>query len=156
MQYVSTGAYDQAWPINAVLDDPISGALAKFCADSGFQLQHDMPYVFGDNEWSDGLFAGTGAKVCFTDAASGIPMGIYKETETTKSVFLAFDQLALNMNPPSQNPNYVWPEYGHPVTGLSIIVLVLKWFKIPTEINVVKIEPPIEYQMEQNLSLIHI
>ena len=131
LQVTTIGSYDQPWPINAVIDNVISGNLARFVADSGWQLLHNMPYEFGNWEWSDGLIAGTDAVACFTGKASGIPIGLHKETATTKSVFLAFDQMALDLNPPSNTGNYVLPEYGYGATGLSIIVPTLEWFNAP-------------------------
>lgn len=150
LQAAATGAYDQPWPINAVMDDPISGALAKFAADSGWQIQHDMPYEFGNYEWSDGFELGTDAVACFTDAASGTPMGIHKETATTKVVYLGFDQVALNMNAPYGTPGYTWPEYGYPTEGLSIIVPTLEWFEAPMSVD--RFEPGMakEYSLNQN------
>jgi len=135
LQYISTGGtYDQKWPVNPVIDDIISGNMAKVLADSGWQLHHDTPYELGVGEWSDGLTAGPGAVVCFTDSATGVAMGVHKETTTNKTVFIALDQVALNANSPYGTPGYWWPEYGYPFGGGSLHIPTLEWFGAITDV----------------------
>jgi hypothetical protein len=155
LQYVATGVNPPAdpWPVNAVLDDPITGALAKFCADSSFQLVHHPAYELGYGDWSDNVEPGPGAVTCITDSASGVSMGVWKDGTTTKTVFLALDQIALDINPPYGTPGYVWPEYGFPsyATGLSILEHTLVWFNAPTAVDD-NVEPGVitDYSLSQN------
>jgi|SaaInl7_200m_RNA_FD_contig_123_8341_length_2339_multi_10_in_0_out_0_1 hypothetical protein len=87
--------YEEAFPINPVADDVISGGLAAYVADS-LQLYHNSVYELGYNDWCDEMTASEGAVVCFTDSAQGRTMGVHKETNGTKGVFLTFDQLCLD------------------------------------------------------------
>jgi hypothetical protein len=130
LQYRKTGKSDQPYPLNAVLGDVISGNLAKFCADSNFQLLHHPAYELGGAEWSDGLILGPEAVACFFDTTSQIPMGLHKKSQTTTTVFLAFDQIALDINPPYGTPGYVWPEFGFPdyAEDLSLLEQTLSIF----------------------------
>lgn len=154
LQYRTTGKSDQPYPLNAVLGDVISGNLAKFCADSNFQLLHHPAYGFGEAEWSDGLILGTGAVACFFDTTSQIPMGLHKKSQTTKTVFLAFDQIALDINPPYETPRYVWPEFGYPdyAGGLSLLRETLRifWWSGINVDNPIYQNSPIDYRLEQN------
>ena len=157
LQYSATGATGQAWPVDAVLDDPLTGKLAKFCADSSFQLLHYPDYELGGNDWSDHVEPGEGASVCFKDHASGVSMGVYKDGGAVMSVFLGLDQAALDINPPYVSPptypRYVWPEYGFPsyAAGLSVIEPTLKWFNAPTAVNE-NVAPGVitDYSLSQN------
>ncbi|MBC8186438.1 hypothetical protein H8E88_35610, partial [candidate division KSB1 bacterium] len=133
LSYIATEDYQEKWPINAVMGDMISGNLAQFVADSSWQLYHDTGYELGVTEFSDGFTLAENAVACFTDSATDVPMGLHYATATTKSVFLGFDQLAVNMNAPFGSAGYNWPEYGYPTPGLSIIVPTLEWFGITSD-----------------------
>ncbi|HEX9970981.1 MAG TPA: T9SS type A sorting domain-containing protein, partial [bacterium] len=145
------------WPVDAVLNDPITGALAKFCADSSFQLLHNPWFEIGGHEFSDHVEPGAGAVTCIRDHASGVSMGVWKDGTSTKTVFLGLDQIALDMNPPyifpPTYPRYVWPEYGYPsyATGLSILEHSLAWFNAPTAVDN-NVEPGVitDYSLSQN------
>jgi len=145
------------WPVNAVMDDPLTGKLAKFCADSSFQLLYNPAYELGGFDWSDHVEPGPGASVCFKDHASGVSMGVYKDGGAVMSVYLGLDQVALDINPPYVSPptypRYVWPEYGFPsyAAGLSVIEPTLKWFNAPTAVNE-NVAPGVitDYSLSQN------
>jgi hypothetical protein len=153
LQYSANGATGEAWPVDAVLDDPLTGALAKFCADSSFQLMHYPDYELGGNDWSDHVEPNATSVVCFKDHASGVSMGVHQATTTTMTVFLGLDQIALDINPPYGTPGYVWPEYGFPsyASGLSVLEKTLGWFNAPTDVEE-NVEPGVitDYSLSQN------
>ncbi len=118
--------------VKAVANDVITGALAKLCADSSFQLLFNPQYELGSSyEWSDGLEAGPNAVVCFTDVPSGKANGLHKDGATAKTVFFALDQLSLDINPPYTNSNYHWPEVDAKET--SVLYNSLVWFGAPEQ-----------------------
>jgi hypothetical protein len=157
IQYATNGATGEMWPVDAVTDDPLTGALAKFCADSSFQLMHYPDYELGGNDWSDEVAPGPDAVTCFKDHASGVSMGVYKAGTTFKTVFLGLDQIALDINPPYTNPptypRYVWPEYGYPsyATGLSVLEKTLEFFNFPDAVEE-NVAPGVitDYSLSQN------
>ena len=137
LSYIAAGKVEQPFiPINAVMGDMISGNLAQVCADSAWQLYHDVDYEMGGTDWADGLTLGVDAVACFTDSATGVPMGVHKGTATTKAVFLALDQLAINTHGPGTQ-SYWWPEHGYPFYDLkaSLIVPTLEWFGALTDVE---------------------
>ena len=131
-----------SFQINPVTDDIISGKLADFIVDS-LQLYYDPYYESGFCSWIDAIMEAPGAVVCFTDSAQGRTVGVHKETPTSKSVFLTFDQLALNTG-----PKHYWTEYEI----YSVLDAALDWFNAPiTAINE-KIQPatPTDFNLAQN------
>jgi len=156
LQYQALGSYPTTpWAVNAVMDDPISGPIAKLAADSSWQLVHHITYELGSSyEFSDGFVLGTDAVACFTDSMEGRPQGIHKEGATTKTVFLGLDQLSLDFNPPYGTPGYTWCEYGYPyedyAQGLSVLDASLKWFGAPTAVDDIKSGIVIDYSLNQN------
>jgi|GEM_PF-2437466 len=154
LQYAAagySGTPNQPWPVNAVENDPITGGIAKLCKDSSFQLLNNPAYELGFNDWSDGLDAGDGAVACFTDSASGQPMGLHKDGATTKTVYIALDQLALDINPPYTNANYHWPEYESQAT--SVLYNALQWLGAPVKPAAVDNPRPglvVNYNLYQN------
>ena len=85
------------------------------------------------------------AVVCFTDSAQGRTVGIHKETATSKSVFLTFDQFDLNLNTGR-------PDSWFTPIPYNVLDAALDWFNISiTDIDE-KIQPatPIDFNLAQN------
>ncbi|HDP99973.1 MAG TPA: T9SS type A sorting domain-containing protein, partial [bacterium] len=88
--------------------------------------------------------------VCFTDSAEGETMGVHKETNGTKTVFLTFDQLCLDtwaLPSYTTTDGYHWTEPNvHSVVGAS-----LNWFGLGTSVDDNNL-PTIaaEYSLQQN------
>lgn len=129
------------FPIDPLAGDVISGKLADFIGDS-LQLYYDP---FGFCCWIDALIETPDAVVCFTDSAQGRTVGIHKETATSKSVFLTFDQFDLNLNTGRFDPWF-------PLIPYNVLDAALDWFNISiTDIDE-KIQPatPIDFNLAQN------
>lgn len=133
--------YTEAFPINAVAGDPISGGLAAFMGDS-LQLYINTAYELGWNDWCDAMTAADGATICFTDSAEGRTMGVYKENGGNKGVFLTFDPLTLDTA-----PSYYWTE----VDVFSVVRAALEWFGTPVAVDK-QGEPGVvtDYSLSQN------
>lgn len=141
---------DQAiFPVNAVAGDPISGGLADFVGDS-LQLYYSPYDELGFSSWCDAMVAADGATVCMTDSAQGLTMGVYKETNGTKTVFLTFDQLSLDtyaLPSYTATDGYHWTEPNeHSLAGTA-----LTWFGASTDVednNVPSVAA--KYSLDQN------
>jgi len=141
--------YTEAFPINAVAGDVISGDLAAFVGDS-LQLYHYSSHELNYNDWCDAMTAGTGAVVCFTDSAQGRTMGVHKESANgTKTVFLTFDQLCLDTGAlPSYTvtDGYHWTEPN----VSSMVGNALNWFGIGTSVDENPAALVAKYDLSQN------
>ncbi|MDW7681588.1 MAG: T9SS type A sorting domain-containing protein, partial [bacterium] len=137
------------FPINPVEGDIISGPLYDFLGDS-LQLYYYSDYELGFPDWADLMTAAPGAVVCFTDSAEGETMGVHKETNGTKTVFLTFDQLCLDtwaLPSYTTTDGYHWTEPNvHSVVGAA-----LNWFGLGTSVDDNNL-PTIaaEYSLRQN------
>lgn len=141
VQNAATGANPPraTWRVDAVKDDIITGAMAKFVSDNKYRLLINAYYELGASDWSDNVDPTPTAVTCFTDSTTGKAMGVHQDGATTKTVFLTFDPLTLDINPPYGTAGYNWPEYGDPVTGaplgLSVIRHSLKWFGLVSAVD---------------------
>ncbi len=133
--------YDQAkHPLNAT-DHPIVKDIKDFCADS-LQLYYHPSYELGFANWNDVITAtNPAAAVLFADSAdANNVMGLYNFTQNVHTVFLTFDQLALNTG-----PGYHWI----PIDVSNPMVEALKYFGAPAAVRTGE-TVPVEYALYQN------
>ena len=149
INYARTGGWTAPFPISPVQGDVISGPLFDFLGDS-LQLYYWPDYELGFGDWADLMTAGDGAVVCFTDSAEGKTMGVHKENNGSKTVFMTFDQLCMDTGAlPSYTATdgYHWTEPNvH-----SVVDAALDWFGAPTDVNDA-VEPAValKYELSQN------
>ncbi|MGQ9852800.1 MAG: T9SS type A sorting domain-containing protein, partial [Candidatus Oleimicrobiaceae bacterium] len=134
--------YNQAaHPLNAT-DHPIVAEIKAFCADS-LQLYYDPHYELNFVNWNDAITASNPASaVLFADSAdANNVMGLYTFNNNVHTVFLTFDQLALNTG----KAHYHWipDEVSNP------LIEALKYFGAPSSV-----QPsgtvPVDYALHQN------
>jgi hypothetical protein len=143
VNYVTDGDEKRPYPILPVSEDLIGGELAVFLADS-LQLFYYPYYKNGSRNWIDAFIPANDAICCFTDTSHNYVLGVHKEVDGTKTVFLTFDPIGLYTALDGEIPNYplpgfYWPEYQ--VT--SIVGAALRWFFQSSNIED-KIEIPSE------------
>ncbi|NOZ60147.1 MAG: T9SS type A sorting domain-containing protein [Calditrichaeota bacterium] len=149
INYAAAGDQDLAFPINPVAGDIISGGLATFVADS-LQLYYNPKFELGFSSWIDQVDPGDGAVTCFTDSAQGRSVGVHKEYNGSKTVFLGFDQLSLDtgaLPTYTATDGYHWTEPN----VSSVVDNALDWFGAPTDVNdAVQPAVAMKYDMSQN------
>ncbi|MBC7187928.1 MAG: T9SS type A sorting domain-containing protein [Calditrichaeota bacterium] len=134
--------YDQdAHPLNAT-DHPIVKDIKDFCADS-LQLYYDSAYELGFSNWNDAITAtNPAAAVLFADSAdANNVMGLYNFYNDVHTVFLTFDQLALNTG----QAKYHWIPYD----VSNPLIEALKYFGAPSAVRTGE-TVPVEYALHQN------
>ncbi|MDZ7413801.1 MAG: T9SS type A sorting domain-containing protein [candidate division KSB1 bacterium] len=134
--------YNQnAHPLNAT-DHPIVKDIKDFCADS-LQLYYDSYYELGFANWNDAITAtNPAATVLFADSAdANNVMGLYNFYNNVHTVFLTFDQLALNTG----KAKYHWI----PIDVSNPMVEALKHFGAPSAVRTGE-TVPVEYALHQN------
>lgn len=121
VNYLNAGDQNGISRMVAIQGDSISGELYDYLTANGLYLNYDPLYELGFNNWVDGVTPVSGAHVAFqvyegTVAGWSAPdpttplydCGLYYETAYgSKSVFYAFDPLALNADN-ANGTNYVW------------------------------------------------
>lgn len=128
-------------PLNAT-DHPIVAEIKAFCADS-LQLYYDPYYELGFANWNDAITASNPASaVLFADSAdANNVMGLYTFHNNVHTVFLTFDQLALNTG----KAKYHWIPYD----VSNPLIEALKYFGAPSSV-----QPsgavPVDYALHQN------
>ena len=149
INYAATGDQTAPWPINPVAGDVISGGLAEFLGDS-LQLYYWADNELGFDDLADAFTPGEDAKTCFTDSLLGRAMGVHKEADGSKGVFLAFDQLCLDTWAlPTYNvtDGYHWTEPN----VSSVVASALNWFEMETTVkNIPTADIAAKYDLSQN------
>jgi len=121
VNYLNAGDQNGISRMVAIQGDSISGELYDYLTTNGLYLNYDPLYELGFNNWVDGVTPVSGAHVAFqvyegTVAGWSAPdpttplydCGLYYETAYgSKSVFYAFDPLALNADN-AAGTGYVW------------------------------------------------
>lgn len=130
-----------AHALNAT-DHPIVKDIKDFCADS-LQLYYDSYYELGFANWNDAITAyNPAAAVLFTDSAKASNvMGLYNFYNNVHTVFLTFDQLALNTG----KKKYHWI----PIDVSNPMIEALKFFGAPSAVRTGEMVP-VEYALHQN------
>jgi hypothetical protein len=134
--------YDRSpHPLNAT-DHAIVADIKAFCADS-LQLYYDPYYELGFSNWNDVITARNPASaVLFADSAdANNVMGLYTFNNNVHTVFLTFDQLALNTG----KAKYHWIPYD----VSNPMIEALKFFGAPSAVGTGQ-TVPVEYALHQN------
>ncbi len=154
INFIEAGSSKEPFHILPDSGDVISGPIFEFLGDS-LWLFYNPYYELDFFNYIDALSIGTDslANISFYEAIDKNIVGIHKEYNGCKTVFLTFDQLALDTAYPDMLPNYDEPSGTHWLEPdvYSVLNAALDWFGTPVSVgNESSTEMIEQFSLEQN------
>lgn len=138
INFTEAGSQTQPFRILPDSGDALSGAIFDFLGDS-LQLYYNPYYELDFFNFIDAfsMSADSSGDPSFYDAVDHSIVGIHKEYNSAKTVFLAFDQLGMDTAYPDMLPNYDEPAGTHWIEHdvYSILDAALDWFGTPVSVE---------------------